>query len=385
MTSSTASLLRVSGGATDLRVYQLGVSSLGRTETTLPSSFASSSLTRFGTISELTIGTLVNDNIGTTSFTQCATAYGEAYSLSQSTRSAYSVAGTHILYKATNSSGAFLIDFDATPAGGANSNCYIGAIAGTANAGCPMGFGRRTGSSSWSETMQLNSSGRVSIGNTNDSHTLDVSADVHIGSANVYRIAGTSVSSGTTLGSGVVHPSLTTFGTLKQMNVSDDQQRTTVSITNTLLDMDQNSLLDLTTNRKTGSTPYFFRCYNTSTLNSLALYNGNVENVHITYGATSDVRLKSNIEPARNYTEDFKRIQFRTHTMKSTNERHIGVVPQALEEIFPSLVDFIEDTKSVTYSIFNVIQGKVIQGKVIQGKVIQEPLSRIESLEARDS
>ena len=62
-------------------------------------------------------------------------------------------------------------------------------------------------------------------------------------------------------------------------------------------------------------------------------------NTNNSYGAISDIVLKENIEPIRDYEEDFMKIQFKKYNLKQNpNEKQIGVIAQDIEKIFPSLV-----------------------------------------------
>lgn len=87
----------------------------------------------------------------------------------------YFPSGTVIELNPTSgiSSTAALIDATVNGSGGA-TNIYFGAVAGTANNG-PANFviGRRTGTSSWSESLRINTSGNVGIGTTNPTAKLE--------------------------------------------------------------------------------------------------------------------------------------------------------------------------------------------------------------------
>ena len=111
---------------------------------------------------------------------------------------------------------------------------------------------------------------------------------------------------------------------------------------------------------------------------------GDVTNTNNSYGAVSDQKLKENIVDATNKLEDLKQVQVRNYNLIGSDKKHIGVVAQELETIFPALIsesiDRNEDgedlgttTKSVKYSVF----------VPMLIKAMQEQQATIEALEAR--
>ena len=111
---------------------------------------------------------------------------------------------------------------------------------------------------------------------------------------------------------------------------------------------------------------------------------GDVKNTNNSYGAVSDQKLKENIVDATNKLEDLKQVQVRNYNLIGSDKKHIGVVAQELETIFPALIsesiDRNEDgedlgttTKSVKYSVF----------VPMLIKAMQEQQATIEALEAR--
>ncbi len=103
----------------------------------------------------------------------------------------YFPSGTVIELNPTSgiSSTAALIDATVYGSGGA-TNVYFGAVAGTVNNG-PANFvvGRRTGTSSWSESLRINTSGNLGIGTTNPQGRL------HVGAASTQSVVVTSTGS----------------------------------------------------------------------------------------------------------------------------------------------------------------------------------------------
>jgi len=103
------------------------------------------------------------------------------------------------------------------------------------------------------------------------------------------------------------------------------------------------------------------------------LTDGDVQNTNNSYGAISDIAYKENIVDASPQLDDIMGMRVRSYNLKSTGEKHIGVIAQELEETSPELVKTGEDgMKSVKYSVMYM--------KAI--KALQEAVTRIETLEA---
>jgi hypothetical protein len=76
--------------------------------------------------------------------------------------------------------------------------------------------------------------------------------------------------------------------------------------------------------------------------------NGDIRNVNNVYGAISDIKLKENITPARNYLDDLCKlnvVRFSYKTQQSDKPTQLGLIAQEVEEIFPGLVDSVPDTE----------------------------------------
>jgi hypothetical protein len=113
----------------------------------------------------------------------------------------------------------------------------------------------------------------------------------------------------------------------------------------------------------------------TNTINLRIASAGDVQNTNNSYGAISDVSLKSNITDANSQLQDIMNVRVRSYTLNSTGETHLGVIAQELEEAgMGGLVeiDAEDNLKSVKYSILYM--------KAI--KALQEAVIRIEALEA---
>jgi hypothetical protein len=130
--------------------------------------------------------------------------------------------------------------------------------------------------------------------------------------------------------------------------------------------------------------------------------NGNMTNVNNSYGASSDLKLKENIETARGYLEDLSRVRIVRYSLKSdasATATHLGVIAQELEDIFPGLVEDNRDTaereveidgkfvmeryetgqvtKSVKYSVFVPMLIKAVQELKLRVEMLEGQLSEV--------
>jgi len=118
---------------------------------------------------------------------------------------------------------------------------------------------------------------------------------------------------------------------------------------------------------------------------------GSITNINNSYSGWSDIRLKENIVNTGPKLQDLLKVRVVNYNLKgsaSTN-KHIGVIAQELETIFPSLVSEneptiedinagkIESYKSVKYSCFTLILIKALQE---EQEIINKLNSRIEVL-----
>jgi len=135
--------------------------------------------------------------------------------------------------------------------------------------------------------------------------------------------------------------------------------------------------IDFTAASPDDNSAQFLRCLDSTTNRCIIYSDGDIANHDGTYGTISDRFYKSDIQDARPYWEDWKRIQFRTFT--KGEKKQFGVIADELEEVFPALVHTSPDEKhpdgkSQWVDTMNLNH--------IGGKVLQEALSKIEALEA---
>ena len=95
-----------------------------------------------------------------------------------------------------------------------------------------------------------------------------------------------------------------------------------------------------------------------------------------TWGNSSDINIKENIEDTRSYLEDICKLRVVKYSLKEDKlqaPNMIGVIAQEVEQIFPNLVDTINNIKCVKHSVINVILLKAFQeqNKIVQQQAIQ--------------
>jgi hypothetical protein len=121
---------------------------------------------------------------------------------------------------------------------------------------------------------------------------------------------------------------------------------------------------------------------------------GSCFNITGTYGTISDIKVKENIEDARNYLDDLCKVRIVKYSLKADAKESadkLGVIAQELEQIFPNMIEEQPDvidgkevadttTKSVKYSVFVPMLIKAIQE---QQAIIQSQADTITAMEAR--
>jgi len=121
------------------------------------------------------------------------------------------------------------------------------------------------------------------------------------------------------------------------------------------------------------TTGTYLNCGDDNNIRFRVFTNGNVQNTNNSYGAISDIKVKDNIEDATPKLQNLMQVRVVNYNLKTQPEqKHIGVVAQELEEIFPGLVEETADrdakgkltgetTKSVKYSVFVPMLIKALQ------------------------
>jgi hypothetical protein len=118
---------------------------------------------------------------------------------------------------------------------------------------------------------------------------------------------------------------------------------------------------------------------------------GNIYNFNGVYGTLSDAKLKENIVDAKPKLESLCKVRVVNYNKIGDSSKHIGVIAQELEQVFPSLVDETPDrdakgndlgttTKSVKYSVFVPMLIKAMQE---QQAMINELMAKVAALESK--
>ena len=115
---------------------------------------------------------------------------------------------------------------------------------------------------------------------------------------------------------------------------------------------------------------------------------GDIENVNGNYGSISDIKLKENIVDANSQWDDIKAIKIRNYNFKAetTYPTHtqIGLIAQELELVCPKLVTETPDVDSENKELGTVTKSvnlSVLYMKAV--KCLQEAMTKIEVLETK--
>ena len=334
------------------------------------------------------------------------------FSDSSTSTSAQNPPGLRI-YNTDNTSGRLSgLSFAHGGAGTANAGIFhVTTNTATASTTC-LGdlafYMKASGSSTMSEAMRLDSSGRLGLGETSMDGLLVIKGDSNAASMPSIRLkdgtdtreAWISNASGDLVlvnggNDNVPHCKITMFdgniisfetANTERMRISDDGQVAThMSSTNGLILGSQGSA---------GTTYTLIKGKNSSSgintgNDSFYVYsNGNVQNSNNSYGQISDVKLKENIVGANSQWDDIKAVQVRNFNFKeeTNNPTHtqIGVVAQEIEAVSPGLVYEIPDRDDEGVDLGTVTKGvnySVLYMKAV--KALQEAMDRIETLETK--
>jgi len=97
---------------------------------------------------------------------------------------------------------------------------------------------------------------------------------------------------------------------------------------------------------------------------------GDVKNTNNSYGAISDFKLKENIKDATPKLDDLLKVKIRNYNLIGDDKKQIGVIAQELEEIFPAMVDELEDFEELEVPQIDEEGNEVLneEGKVVTTK-----------------
>ena len=124
--------------------------------------------------------------------------------------------------------------------------------------------------------------------------------------------------------------------------------------------------------------------------------NGNLQNSNNSYGGISDIKVKENITDATDKLQKLLKVRIVNYNLIGDEQKQLGVIAQELEEIFPSMIDEVEDFEDVevTNEEGNITKEKQSLGTVTKSvkysvfvpmliKAIQELEARVKELEAK--
>jgi hypothetical protein len=113
-----------------------------------------------------------------------------------------------------------------------------------------------------------------------------------------------------------------------------------------------------------------------TTARAVCYSNGNWYNHDGVYGTISDAKLKTDIQDARSYWDDFKALQYRKYKMKADIEKYgdetgyrLGLVAQEAELVFPGCVKETPDMEEV---VVDTIERPVMEDVVIPAEFDEE-------------
>ena len=117
------------------------------------------------------------------------------------------------------------------------------------------------------------------------------------------------------------------------------------------------------------TTQWFFQGSNSDNSKQFIVYSdGSVQGTANSYGGISDVALKTNITPARDYWDDWKKLKYSKWQWTNEYEKDgdeakqlFGIVAQDLAEVFPGCTYDTDEGLAVRTSVVNTIGGRVLQ------------------------
>jgi hypothetical protein len=207
---------------------------------------------------------------------------------------------------------------------------------------------------------------------------LGSSENINVASGKVYKVNNTSVLSATTLGSGVVNSSLTSVGTLTNLNVGNVNSSGIITATTFVGDGSGLTGAGSTVADDTTTDQSFFPVFTLTTSGTITaskvsstklVFNPSSGALSATdFNSTSDINLKENIKIIEDPLDKITKLNGVTFNWKENQKPSIGVIAQELEKVLPELVTQ-GDIKSVNY---NGLIGLLIEAIKEQQKQIDE-------------
>ena len=259
-----------------------------------------------------------------------------------------------------------------------------------------------TGNAGTATTATNQSGGTVSATSLAYSTTLTGGTGiVNIGSAQVYKDASGNLGIGTSspaskldvIGTARAAALLITNGDASITNGGAGDARALFISNSSATGLPNGCLYINNVNNPNNTTYSFMQAVAGAVQKFVVFGNGTTQNGTGVYGTISDARIKKdvvNTSPKLDKLLQVRVVNY-TRTDDLSESRQIGVIAQELEEVFPGLIDVVEekdkdgnvtcpDRKSVKYSLFVPMLIKALQE---QQSIIQALTTRIAALEAK--
>jgi hypothetical protein len=129
----------------------------------------------------------------------------------------------------------------------------------------------------------------------------------------------------------------------------------------------------------------YFRVYSHATSQDVlhVTNDGRTNNRTGVWGTISDVRLKENVETARDYLDDINKLRVVKYSLIDDHlpkANMLGFIAQEIEQVFPNLVDEYSGMKSVKSSILTPMLVSCVQELTKKNAMLEERLARLEQL-----
>jgi len=176
------------------------------------------------------------------------------------------------------------------------------------------------------------------------------SQDINLASGKVYKINGTSVLSGSALGSGITSSSLTSFGSSPTLVTPDLGTPSAIVLTNATgtannLTANVANFINVTDDTTTNATRYLIFANGTSgniteqVSSSKLTFNPSTGQLTATdLNSSSDKRLKKNIKTVTSALDTVNALRGVTFDWKEGNGKAIGLIAQEVQEVLPEIV-----------------------------------------------